>query len=68
MGHEVEEVEIPYPGEVGTRVEPLAILLLQELVLVRSSGEPSSRSEATTNLVWPCLNDPRKVQFILQDE
>ena len=26
VGHEVEEVEIPCPGKVGTRVEPLALL------------------------------------------
>ena len=29
---------------------------------------PSSELGATTNLVWPYLEDLRKVQFILQDE
>ena len=41
-GHMVEEVEIPYSGEAGTRVEPLAIPLSQELAMVRSSAGPSS--------------------------
>ena len=68
MGHEVEEVEIPYPSEVGTRVELLAIPPSQELVVVRSSAGPSSGFGATTDLVWPYPGDPRKVQFILQDE
>ena len=33
-GHEVEEVEIPCPGKVGTMVELLAIPPSQELAVV----------------------------------
>ena len=29
---------------------------------------PSSGLAATTDLVWPCPEDPRKVQFILRDD
>ena len=65
MGHEVEEVEIPYPSEVGTRVELLAIPPSQELVMVWSSAGPSSGSGATHELVWPYPSDPRKAWFIL---
>ena len=36
--------------------------------MVRSSTGPSSGLGATTDLVWPCLEDPRKVRFILRDE
>ena len=64
VGHGVEEVEIPYPGEVGTRVEPSAI----PLTVVRSVAGPSSGPGVTTDLVWPCPGDPRKVWFILWDE
>ena len=37
-GREVEEVEIPYLGKVGTKVEPPAILPSQELVVVPVIG------------------------------
>ena len=60
------EVEIPCPGEVGTRVEPPK--LSQELAVVQSLTGPSSGLGATTDLVWPCPEDPRKVRFILRDE
>ena len=66
VGHEVKEVETPSPGEAVTVVEPSEPL--QELAVVRSSVGPSSGSGATTDLVWPCPGDPRKVRFILQDE
>ena len=36
--------------------------------MVRSSAGPSSELGATTDLVWPYLEDPRKVRFILWDE
>ena len=36
--------------------------------MVRSSAGPSSGSRATTDLVWPCPSNPRKVWFILRDE
>ena len=58
-GHEVKVVEIPSLGEVGTRVEPLAIPSSQELAVVRSSARPSSGLGATTDLVWPYPGDPR---------
>ena len=35
--------------------------------MVRSLAGPSSGLGAT-DLVWPCPEDPRKVQFILRDE
>jgi len=66
VGHRVEEVETPSPGEAVTEVEPSEPL--QELAVVRSSVGPSRGSGATIDLVWPCPGDPRKVRFILQDE
>ena len=36
--------------------------------MVQSSPGPSSKLGASTDLVWPCPKDPRKVWFILQDE
>ena len=68
VGHVVEEVEVPYPGEAGTKVEPPTILPSQELAVVRSSVGPSSGLGVTHDLVWPCPGDPRKVRFILRDE
>ena len=35
--------------------------------MVRSSAEPSN-GLGSTDLVWPCSKDPRKVRFILRDE
>ena len=67
-GYEVKEVEIPYPREVGTRVEPPTIPPSQELAVVQSLARPSSGLGATTDLVWPYPGNPRKVQFILWDE
>jgi len=68
VGRGVEEAEIPYPSEVGTRVEPPAIPPLHELAVVWSSARPSSGSGVTHELVWPCPSDPRKAWFILWDE
>ena len=58
VAYEIEVMEIPSDGEAGDEVEPL--VLLQELVVIRSSASPSSRMGAT-DLVWPCPEDPRKV-------
>ena len=73
MGHGVEIVEIPFPSEVGSRVEPPTILPSQELMVVRSSHDvavagPSSGLGVTHELVWPYPNDPRKARFILHDD
>ena len=65
-GHEIEVVEVPSDGKAGDRVELPAPS--QELAVVRSSTGPSSGLGATTDLVWPCPEDPRKVRFILRDE
>ena len=72
MGHGVEIVEIPFPSEVGSRVEPPTILPSQELMVVRSSHDvavagPSSGLGVTHELVWPYPGDPRKAWFILHD-
>ena len=66
VGREVEEVETPYPSEAVIGVEPSTPS--QELAVVRSLAGPSDELGATTDLVWPCPGDPRKVRFILQDE
>jgi hypothetical protein len=63
MGYEIEIVEVSFDGESGDRVEPLTPS--QELSLVRSSAGPSSELGATTDLVWPCPVELRKVWFIL---
>ena len=54
-------------------MEPSAILLSQELVMIRSSHDTmmagsSSKSGATHELVWPCLGEPGKARFVLCDE
>ena len=49
-------------------MESVAIPPSQELAVVRSVVGPSSGLGATTDLVWPCPGDPRKVWFILRDE
>ena len=67
-GHGAKEVEIPCPGEAGTRVEPSAVPSSQELAMVWSSAEPSSRLGATHDLVWPYPSNPRKARFVLHDE
>jgi len=64
-GHEIESAEVSSDGEAGDMVEPPAPS--QELAVVQSSAGPSSGLGAT-DLVWPCPEDSRKVQFILQDE
>ena len=64
-GHEIEIVEVSSNSEAGDKVEPPAPSW--ELTVVRSSAGPSSELGATY-LVWPCPEDPRKVQFILRDE
>ena len=66
-------MEVPYSSEVGTKVEPPVIPPLWELAMVWSSHDiamarPSSGLGATHELVWPYPSDPRKAQFILQDE
>ena len=66
-------MEIPCSSEVGTGVEPPAILPSQEVVMIRSSYDivmagSSSGSGVTRELVWPYPGDPRKAQFILHDE
>ena len=66
VGRDIEIVEVSSDSEAGDRVEPPTPL--QELAIVRSSAGPSSGLGATTDLVWPYLEDPRKVRFILQDE
>ena len=58
-------VDIPFDGKEDTGVEPLAILLSQELVMIRSSLDTtmagsSSESGVTCALVWPCPGEPRK--------
>ena len=68
MGRRVKVVEIPCPGEVGTRVEPPAIPPSHKLAMVRSSAGPSSGLGAMHDLVWPCPSDLRRAQFILRDE
>ena len=63
VGHEVEEVETPYPSEAVIGVEPSTPS--QELAVVRSLAGPSDGLGATTDLVWPCPSDLRKAWFIL---
>ena len=72
VGHGVKIVETPYSGEVGTRVERLAIPLSKELAIVLLSHDivkagSSNRLGATRELVWPYPGDPRKAWFILHD-
>ena len=64
VAHETEVMEIPSDDKAGDEVELPA--LSQELAVVRSEAGPSSRLEEI-DLVWPCLEDPMKVRFILQD-
>ena len=63
----------PFSGEEDTRVEPTAVLLSQELVMIRSSYDTamvvsSSRSGVTHELVWPCPSELGKARFTLHDE
>ena len=53
-------VKIPCSGEAGTRVEPLAILPSQELVVIRSSHDIAMAGSSNglgmaCKLVWPYL-------------
>ena len=70
--HGVEIVEIPCSGEAGTRVEPSAIPLSQELAVVQSSHDvvvarSSSGFEVTREMVWPYAGNPMKARFVLHD-
>ena len=63
VSHGVLAVDIPFDGDEDTRVEPPAIPLSQELVMIRSShdtamAESSSESGATHELVWPYPDEP----------
>ena len=56
-------VEIPFSSEENTRVEPSAIPLSRELVMIRLSydiamARSSSGSGATHELVWPYPDEP----------
>ena len=64
VSREIEVVEIPSDDEAEDVVE--LPVTSRELAVVRSKAGPSSRLEET-NLVWPYLEDPTKVRFILQD-
>ena len=66
-------MEIPCPGEAGTRVEPSTVPSSWELVMVWSSHNIAmagsfSGSKATHELVWPCPSNLRKARFVLRDE
>ena len=66
-------VDIPFDGKEDTGVEPPAILLSQELVMIRSSLDTmmagsSDGSGATHELVWPCPSEPGKARFVLHDK
>ena len=73
VGHGVLVVDIPYPSEVGTGVEPPAIPSSLELVMIRSSHDTtmagsSSGSRVTHELVWIWLGKLRKAWFVYHDE
>ena len=58
VSHGVLVVNIPFDDEEDTGVEPPAILLSRELVMIRSSHDTtmagsSSGSGVTRELVWP---------------
>ena len=73
VSHGVLAVDIPFDGDEDTRVEPPAIPLSQELVMIRSShgttvAGSSNGSSVSHVQVWPCPREPGKAHFILHDE
>ena len=72
VSHEILVVDIPFDGEEDIGVEPQAIPLSWELVMIRSlhdtaMARSSSGLGVTRKLVWPCPSDPWKAQFVLCD-
>ena len=66
-------VDIPFDGEKDTGVEPPAIPLSRELVMIRLSLDTTmvgsfGGSGVTHELVWPCPGELGKAWFVLRDE